>query len=266
VLLAHQTHIEQFFRVYADEHPKDLVMNDVAAGPSAARPPFVSSEVEAGGTDLNFLTFPQANRRMNLDGWLGLLEDCGILHSDETPQDAGHIGMDEATWCFIWSQDFVSDEVARADAQQQITFVGFMEALCRVVGFVRLPDKQSIAAYNSANLEELYDKVMKGVFQPEALHPGMKVDWQAEEKSVEPIEEQLDMLIRLMLCRLDRDRDFDISEEELKAGREARREKRQKKAALVMAAKLNASNTVYIAGSTEKFHKDSAQQQQPPMT
>ena len=145
VLRAHQPSLEQFFRVYADEDPKDLVINDMAAGSYAARPPmFSSSEF---GTDLSFLAFPQANLRMNLDGWLGLLEDSDLLHSDEGSGHAGQIGMEEATWCFIWSQDFVADEVARADALQQISFVGFMEALCRVTMFIKLPDKQSMAVY-----------------------------------------------------------------------------------------------------------------------
>jgi len=191
MLLRHQATLEQFFRVYSDETPRDMAMNDVTAGAYAAKPAFVSRDITQnevfGETDLAFLAFPQANQRMNLDGFLGLLEDCGVLHSDDTPQTAGQIGMDEAGWAFIWSQDFVSDEVARGDALQQINFVSFMEALCRVTMFVRLPDKQSIAAYNVGSIEELFGKVMDGVFEEEALHPGVKVDWQVEEKSSEPM-------------------------------------------------------------------------------
>ena len=148
----HQASLEQFYRVYADEDPKDLVMNDMAAGSYAARPPMIGSDVTKGnGTDLSFISFPQANLRMNLDGWLGLLEDSELLHSDEGSGNAGQIGMEEATWCFIWSQDFVSDEVARVDALQQLSFVGFMEALCRVTMFIKLPDKQSMAVYQASS-------------------------------------------------------------------------------------------------------------------
>ena len=110
--------------------------------------------------------------------------------------------------------------------------------------------------YQVSSVEELFAKVVAGVYQPEALHPGMKVDWQVEEQSSDPIDGKVDVMIRLMLCKLDRNRDFDISEEELRAGREMRRQKREKKAAAAMAAKINASSSVYLPGSSEKISRN----------
>ena len=104
-----------------------------------------------------------------------------------------------------------------------------------------------------SSVEELFAKVAAGVYQDEALHPGMRSDWQIEEQSSDPIDGKVDVMIRLMLCKLDRNRDFDISEEELRAGREMRRQKREKKAATAMAAKINANSMVYLPGSTEKI-------------
>ncbi|KAL1525016.1 hypothetical protein AB1Y20_019891 [Prymnesium parvum] len=144
----------------------------------------------------------KADERMNLEGWLELLESCNLLDSEDNKTGPGLLDMDEATWCFIWSQDFVSDEVLRARAMQQLTFVGFMEALCRITMFIRLPDESSFAAYSASSIEDLYVKVANSAEEGEALHPAPKLDWQAEERSSAPINEAVDTLLRLMVCRL----------------------------------------------------------------
>uniref|UniRef100_A0A7S3AQD0 Uncharacterized protein n=1 Tax=Haptolina ericina TaxID=156174 RepID=A0A7S3AQD0_9EUKA len=173
-----------------------------------------------------------AEQMMDLDSWLGFLDDCGILTPDDD-EDNDELGPAQATWCFVWSQDFVTDEILRGHSQQVINFVGFVEALARLTCFIRLPDKQSLASYNMSSFEELYAAVERGDVDAEALHPGGDVDtvdWQSKIRSVEPLGEPLDMLLRLVTCRLDTNHDMDIDEEELKISRAYRRAVRAKKA------------------------------------
>lgn len=101
----------------------------------------------------------QANLRMNLEGWIGLLEDCDLLRSGDSTVGPEQFGIKQATCCFLWSQDFVSDELSRPEATQHLSFVGFIEAICRVPMFMQLIHENELALYSLNSMDEAEKKV-----------------------------------------------------------------------------------------------------------
>lgn len=85
---------------------------------------------------------------MTLNGWIEFLQDYGLLLSGGSSGGPDQFGVSKAVWCFIWSLDFVSDELVRAEGAQHLSFVGFMEALCRVPMFIKLIEDNMLASYS----------------------------------------------------------------------------------------------------------------------
>lgn len=88
---------------------------------------------------------------MTLCGWLDLLDDCHLITWERNIE--APLRVEEAKWCYIWSQDLVSDHSLRERAAQQLTFVGFMEALCRIILFVRLSTPETAQGMSSKGLQ-----------------------------------------------------------------------------------------------------------------
>lgn len=178
---------------------------------------------------------------MDLDDWLDFLSDCKLLNTSEKSTRVGHEleAAHEATWIFCWSQDFVSDEIVRGAQLQYLQFVGFLEAICRLVCFVQLPTAEELEAYGCVSIEELYEKVQAQQLQPEVLRGALDKapKWHVEDASSASIADQLDMLLRFIILRMDQDGDRNIDEEELMRMRKERQQKRDKQAKAALRAK-----------------------------
>jgi len=178
---------------------------------------------------------------MHHESWLGFLDDCGFLKSSDAHSNVGHeMDLDDAVLCFVWSQDFVSDEIRRSQSLQTLSFVGFLEAIARLTLFIQLPTRADLESHNLSTLEELYEGIEKGEFPLEELRGqvGHEPNWQTEESSSASLAEPLDMLIRLISCRLDKDGDHTVDVEELKRSKADRQAKRQRQAKAALTAKL----------------------------
>ena len=180
-------------------------------------------------------------KAMDLDDWLDFLADCKLLTTNEKSTRVGHEleAAHEATWIFCWSQELVSDEIRRTGQLQHMTYIGFLEGLCRLLCFVQLPTAEEMEAYGCASIEELYQKVDSKHLQPEVLRGALDKapNWRVEEGSSASITEQLDTLLRFIILRMDQDGDRNIDEEELMRMRKERQQKRDKQAKAAMRAK-----------------------------
>jgi hypothetical protein len=52
----------------------------------------------------------------------------------------------EVTLCFVWSRMLVADEVGNFRKLETLTFVDFVEAVCRLADYLKLPTRYGAAA------------------------------------------------------------------------------------------------------------------------
>jgi len=143
---------------------------------------------------------------MELNDWLDFLTDCGLLENSNRSPIGHEILFEEATWIFLWSQDFVSDEISRSEHLQHLSFVGFIEAVVRLVCFVQLPARPELAFFNCNTIEELYARVYREhEVEKAALCGSVKPDWRVEDSSNASIKEQLEILLGFIGCRYGKD-------------------------------------------------------------
>ena len=75
-----------------------------------------------------------------------------------TASDTGFIDdtltKDDATLCFIWSQPYTTDEVKRREKLIHLGFLGFLEALARLVCFKPMPTPAQVAESNAGSASQ----------------------------------------------------------------------------------------------------------------
>ena len=198
------------------------------------------SSVEGNELQLNLQAPPPA---MSMAEFECLVSDCGLKKAaieDPTQRDL-MIGMDDVQvrLCFMWSQMFVSDELKRRNQLTTATFVDFLEMLGRMCTFMHLPERELLVKYECKSPKDFYDGVASGQHEGSALvkttmGPGTGASgrgtsndyiWQDEEASSEPLANDLETLIILILDRLDDGGDGKIQKSDLEARRKATKQK-----------------------------------------
>ena len=175
---------------------------------------------------------------MSMEEWLGFLTDAGLVESeDSSPQDIEEkrrLGMPilqplEARLTLAWSQMFVSDELRRRFKLTQATYEDFLEALGRVCTRLALPSVQLLEKYVNRSAFEFFQNIEAkrhdgGVLLTRGVEA---LQWQVEEESDQPLHPTLEMLIGLVLDRLDSDHNGKIDQQELVERRKKRVRKRE---------------------------------------
>ena len=174
---------------------------------------------------------------MSVEEWLGFLMDAGLVAWDEArAQDTEELkasGMPmlthlEARLCFTWSQMFVSDELKRRTKLTQGTYIDFLEALGRICTRVALPSVQLLEKYGNRSAFEFFEHIAEDKHEGGVMlsqgHEAAR--WEKEEESEAPLHDSLEMLVGLVLDRLDSDRNGKIDKAELENRRRRRVQKR----------------------------------------
>jgi len=145
-------------------------------------------------------------RRLSLAEWGELMSETGMYDDDLTKH--------RADLCFIWSLPFVTDELKRRLQLTQLDFVSFLEALCRLTTFKRMPTDEVLKECKALTVPHWFQQAEAGKHEGAAmLRP---VTWQEEELLQAPMTQQLEALIALLLDRLDPDHDGNVTRRELK--------------------------------------------------
>ena len=181
---------------------------------------------------------------MSFEEWRGFLTDAGLLQLDKAEEGAsewsGRLSILDARLCFVWSQTFVSDELKRRHKLSTCTFVDFCEALGRICTRFPLPSPEVLAKYGSRSAKTFFDEIKAGKHDGNVMLP------QRASTSFDPHESQarhqsgalttemvpeheevkdasvapaLEMLIGLILERLDSDANGKIDKKELEQRR-----------------------------------------------
>jgi len=151
----------------------------------------------------------QNESRMSFGQWEHFLRCSGILD----PRTDPHFTLEEAQYCFIWSQPLVTDEVNRHSKLLYLGYIDFLEAFARVVTFKPLPNQIVLNAYKVENARELFQQIDEGIHDASVMF--RDTDWKAEEEKQDPLQEPLEMLLALMMHKFDISKDGVISAEEL---------------------------------------------------
>ena len=109
---------------------------------------------------------------------------------------------------------FVSDELKRRTKLVHMTYFDFCEALARITTLKPLPTRTHLVQCNAATVGKFYMQAMAG------LHAGVKMcrkpRWQEDEVSEASNKEPLEILISLIIERLDTNGDGIVSRNDLK--------------------------------------------------
>jgi hypothetical protein len=100
-----------------------------------------------------------------------------------------------------WSPP-VHRRLKRRDKYAQASYEDFLEALARLVTFVKLPDAELLKRYGCTSAHQFFEQIEKNVHDGAVMMHQRKA-WHLEEKSHEPLAEQLEMVIGLILDRCD---------------------------------------------------------------
>ena len=142
---------------------------------------------------------------MELDEWTLLLQSAGLLDGLFTKR--------HASLCFVWAQPFTTDDLKRRTALVHLQYVDFLEALARIATFKRLPTKGQLAQHGCTSCASFF--AQPKLVEAELLAAG-PMSWQQEETSPVPLEEPLEMLLSLLVERLDSDGNGVLRAKELK--------------------------------------------------
>lgn len=169
----------------------------------------------------------ESEARMSIDEWMTLLTDAGLLYLSETEtvrhgalRMAGYVDEAQARLCHAWSISFCSDELRRRDKYTSANYIDFLEALGRLCTFMPLPSKEQLALYNAASAMEFLDDEHDG-----SVLVDENRSWESEEVSDESLAPTLDVLINLILDRLDKNTKLTTNHEKLKQLRNEREAK-----------------------------------------
>jgi len=158
-----------------------------------------------------------------------LLSDCGLLY-EEGMDPAKHpvtVSPLQARLILMWSQMFVSDELKRRHEFVSANYTDFLEMLGRMCTFMDLPTKELLDKYGAKSAKEFYDKQNTGEHDGVVLGKSKSIMgddedvakmgfyWKTEESSEVPLEGSLEMLIILMLDRLDESGDGQVDRMDL---------------------------------------------------
>jgi len=155
-----------------------------------------SKDVTVGGLD----------PLMGSDEWENFCHDVGIIDAEVTQR--------EVRLCFIWSQTFVSDEIKRREKLINMTFVDFLEALCRLCCFKALPTPVQLRKAGVRTVKQFFDADAAGdIPTADKLAP---LDYVAEETRREPLYPTLERLLSLIFDRFDDNGSGKITKEDLK--------------------------------------------------
>lgn len=174
---------------------------------------------------------------LSLEEWFSLLDDARLLDDDFTRRSA--------VLCFVWSQPFVTDEIKRREKMQHLSYVDFLEAMCRILSFKPLPTSELLKQHSSRSCAHFFVQEEQGV------HEGRKLlrrpfDWREErlEGSTNggaTLRPPLEMLISLLFERLSTTGDL-LTRSELK-NRLAKRAEEKREAAEEARRALEEANT-----------------------
>jgi len=143
----------------------------------------------------NDLANREKNTLLSQTEWTVMLHECGVIDHELTER--------EGRLCFIWSQTLVTDEVKRREKMIHLSFVDFLEALCRLCCFKALPTQQLLDKVGASTAAQYFEQVRNGlVDELDRLSP---LDYREEEVSTAPLEPVVEMMITLLLDRLDSD-------------------------------------------------------------
>jgi len=170
-------------------------------------------EIYAAGADELVVT--SEGRLMSDDEWEQLLVDVGLLEQ----QLGAAFGRREAALCFVWAQTFVTDEQKRRQKLTHLRYEDFLEAVARVTTFKPLPTAEQLRAHKAGSAAHFFRQAEQGLHEGRALLK--PVDWREEEQRDESLVEKLEMLLSIILERLDEDKDGAISKKDLASRRKA---------------------------------------------
>jgi len=155
--------------------------------------------------------------QMSLVEWRRLMKDAAMLD--------GRFTKRESNLCVIYSQCFVADEVNRRNKLVQMTFVDFLEALGRIAVFKPLPTLRDFAKLELhtgvviENCARFFDVLWAtqgdhGIIEFNESH---ELDWRVEETNKgRPLPETIELVVQLLIARIDRDGDGKISRKDWK--------------------------------------------------
>ena len=148
--------------------------------------------------------------RLSCDEFITMLTDSKLLYADTTEtnlaelRQAGKIDERQARLCHTWSIAFCSDELRRREKYTSANYVDFLEMLGRICTFMPLPTNDQLKLYHAKSAMEYLDHVDEGKHEGSVLIKE-GTTWESEETSEECLSAPLEMLINLILDRLDSD-------------------------------------------------------------
>jgi hypothetical protein len=97
-----------------------------------------------------------------------------------------------------------TDELKRREQLVHLTFVDFFEAIARITNFYPLPTQELLTEHNSRSCAHFFRQGLAGMHKGRALLR-KKTKWADEEQWDASLAEPLEMIITLILARLDAD-------------------------------------------------------------
>ena len=172
---------------------------------------------------------------LSIDEWMTFLTDSRLLYESETEMIAdarafkrpGYVSEFQARLCHTWSIAFCSDELRRRNKYTTANYVDFLEAIARLTTFMPLPNAEQLVLYNEKSAMDFLDGIENGRHDGSALLKG-ETTWESEEVSQEDLAPPLEMLINLILDRLDKDGSIQADPanlDKLRTEREARQQR-----------------------------------------
>ena len=153
---------------------------------------------------------------MSLAEFECLLLDCGLLKTAQ--YSTVGITPVQMRLCLAWSKSFVTDELKRREKLTNANFVDFLEMIARLCIFLSLPTPELLEAYKVNTAAEFYESVSSGEHMGDVLTlwtDFTQPEWFAEESSQESLAFELELLINLILDRLDENGDGKIDKGDL---------------------------------------------------
>ena len=93
------------------------------------------------------------SRLWTLDVWIKVLEQIDFFDQTFTYQ--------QACYCFCMAKMTVVDEVYSRDKHCNLTYVDFLEAICRLAEFKTLPNEEELEEYHVTNVVDLIDALQE---------------------------------------------------------------------------------------------------------
>jgi len=172
----------------------------------------------SAGADSHVIT--TEGKVMSQDEWDAFLADAGLVGVDHG--STSELTKEASELAFVWSQTFVTDEIKRREKMIHLTFTDFLEALARLCTFKPLPTSELLGAMGVFSCATYFEKAKElnttidGIDEALVLPP---LDWTAEEVSTSALGPTLEMLILLILERLDANCDGIVTRKELKTAK-----------------------------------------------